>query len=254
MRTNALHVVLIKVRLQMVLVEAVTTAVTGGVILKILEPTLTSAGHKFKANLEIVLKKFDTSAQKRGVSLIALSEVPLKLLQPILEGAGNEEDDWMQSRWADLLTSASDASTQPQVHPGFADVLRQVTPTDAKLFEYVFNATILSIDETTPPDEYWHVLVEDVQSELKLNPFDLEVSADNLIRLGLFRLGGAKLLSSRGDKQAKIKRHENEVDWENLRIPYKNKCAIALSAYGWRFGNSCGLFEIWDESVSKSDV
>jgi Abortive infection alpha len=55
---------------------------------------------------------------------------------PLLEAASLQDDDELIERWAGLLANATDPAGSP-VEPGFPDVLRQLSPVDARLFDYI---------------------------------------------------------------------------------------------------------------------
>lgn len=59
-------------------------------------------------------------------------EVKWNVLFPLLEAASLDEDDDMADRWAALLANAADPLAD-EVPPSFADVLRQLTPLEARI-------------------------------------------------------------------------------------------------------------------------
>lgn len=64
--------------------------------------------------------------------------VPLKVLEPLLNAASLEEDETLAAKWAALLANAADPAQRVLVQPGFAEVLRQLTPSDALLLESLY--------------------------------------------------------------------------------------------------------------------
>lgn len=95
-----------------------------------------------------VAQEFRYFRWKRGLKIAAkaaahLQEVgreaqpvPLKVLVPVLEAGSLEDDEGMADRWAALLANAADPQGSP-VEPGFPDVLRQLSPNDARLLEHI---------------------------------------------------------------------------------------------------------------------
>lgn len=65
--------------------------------------------------------------------------VNLTVLTPLLERAGNEEDESMADRWAALLANAASADAAG-VSPSFPDVLARLSPADAQTFDAVHRA------------------------------------------------------------------------------------------------------------------
>lgn len=57
-----------------------------------------------------------------------------KLLLPILEGASLETEDDLLGRWANLLAAASSGK---DILPSYADILRQLTPADVELLDWL---------------------------------------------------------------------------------------------------------------------
>lgn len=64
-----------------------------------------------------------------------------KLFFPILQQASLEDDEYLQSRWAGLLASAA-SGEQPAVHPSFAEVLKQLSPVDAKTVDEAIDSMV----------------------------------------------------------------------------------------------------------------
>jgi hypothetical protein len=57
-----------------------------------------------------------------------------KILLPIAESASLEDDSYLQDLWSRLLASAL---TDGGLHPGFPEVLKQLTPLDAKVLNLI---------------------------------------------------------------------------------------------------------------------
>ncbi len=66
------------------------------------------------------------------------SPVPPRIFLPIIESASLEDDDYLQMRWAGLLASAS---ADPQsLSPAFVEILKELTPGQAKALEDFFES------------------------------------------------------------------------------------------------------------------
>jgi hypothetical protein len=120
---------------------------------------------------------------------------PTKLLPdvfvPLIEEAGNTEDETLSDMFAQLLATHLDENAQDKVHPSFAKILGQLAPLDAK----VLNLTAKTerearqhwgdtfIDNNAPsPTKVQDFLVEKFGEGIR-NSFDLSI--ENLDRLGL---------------------------------------------------------------------
>jgi hypothetical protein len=63
------------------------------------------------------------------------SEVPLNILQPILEGASLQDDPNLQSAWANLLANAADGRQKNRVEPSFVAMLRNLSSREVRFLE-----------------------------------------------------------------------------------------------------------------------
>jgi hypothetical protein len=66
-----------------------------------------------------------------------IEPVAPRLFFPILEAASIEADDDMQTRWAALL--ANEAVHTESVHPSFIELLKQMSPADARLLDKFYD-------------------------------------------------------------------------------------------------------------------
>jgi abortive infection alpha-like protein/uncharacterized protein DUF2806 len=106
---------------------------------------------------------------QRLIDVIGLDIQPTAMRKffPILEAKSIEDDDNMQTRWAALL--ANEATSPNSVHPSYIDILRQLSPEDAKLLDTLY--------EEVGSQKYRTIL----DSEYDVN----SLSFYNLTRLGL---------------------------------------------------------------------
>jgi hypothetical protein len=95
-------------------------------------------GAKRALNLAKVVLKAQEKAKAEGLDP---SKIPLKVIHPMLENASLEEDENLQEMWANLLKSACD-SEDDFVSPSFIEVLRQLSPSEARYFNRVFRDVI----------------------------------------------------------------------------------------------------------------
>jgi hypothetical protein len=65
-------------------------------------------------------------------------EVPLNILQPILEGASLQEDSTLQDTWANLLANAADPRNQNPVMPSFHAMLKELTSREVLFLEAIY--------------------------------------------------------------------------------------------------------------------
>ncbi len=107
---------------------------------------------------------------------------PLRIGCSVLKAvAFAAEEPEIQTMFADLLGTSSDIETRRFAHPGFADIINQLVPLDAKILR-----------ETVRPDDPFLTAYSYYGLQLKFNSEEdpqkngqIRVSVDNLVRLGL---------------------------------------------------------------------
>ncbi|MEM6868648.1 MAG: Abi-alpha family protein [Cyanobacteria bacterium P01_C01_bin.121] len=122
---------------------------------KLLGPAAEEAGQllsdrirymRFKNSLHI-LEQAKREMDLRG---IIPDTIPLKTLVPILEGASLEdEDENLQAKWANLLTSAASGDA---THPSYPKILSELTSTEARILDHVYKT---------------HQIIEPLKAEFK---------------------------------------------------------------------------------------
>jgi Abortive infection alpha len=118
--------------------------------------------------------------------------VNLTILNPLLEKAGNEEDESMANRWAALLANAA-GGAYGDVSPSFPDVLARLSPRDAQVLDAVHLAL------SSQPEEALGVV--GVASEAIAGRYDWPVSEvqfsfENLQVLGLCASGSPAMVEA----------------------------------------------------------
>ena len=133
---------------------------------------------RVKSQLKI-LAKAQKYAEEAGYEP---SVVKLNVLVPLLEGGSLEDDEDMVNRWAGLLANSARGGNGVDVPPSFPGVLRELSPTDAKILDLVFDVA------TQHPREVWQntgAVGDKIQERLGLDASRFGLSADNLYRLRL---------------------------------------------------------------------
>lgn len=84
---------------------------------------------KYK-NLCAVADKVEAAHRRRKIQGKAI-EIPPRLAIPILESAALEDDETLREVWAKLLANATDPNFTKALHPGFMEVVKQLSPDEA---------------------------------------------------------------------------------------------------------------------------
>jgi hypothetical protein len=128
-------------------------------------------------NLVQVLEKTKEILRDAG---LPATEVPPRLLLPIIEHSSIEDEESLQLLWAGLLATSSQEKNT--VSPSFIDTLKQLTPDEARHFEHV----IQTIRQTQRRDINTRTVIPTYAfTESWQAPSG--VTADTFERLGLIR-------------------------------------------------------------------
>ena len=135
--------------------------------------------------------------------------VNLKIFVPLLEAAALEEDQDMAARWAKLLATAADPRRPADIEPSFIEVLKQLSPTQAKILEVIYT----HVETQDIPCEDWHR--RGVNSDGLLAPIhtpetEFRIAVDNLVRLGLLSFA-ATFMDFLNNKDAKFQLANREL-------------------------------------------
>ncbi|MBW4462244.1 MAG: DUF4393 domain-containing protein [Nodosilinea sp. WJT8-NPBG4] len=84
------------------------------------------------------LIKYAEKSQKQIAELDAIPQaIKPKILFPIMEYSTLEDDDYLQDKWVNLLTSAAIGN---YIHPSYPRILSELSPLDAKLLEVIYKS------------------------------------------------------------------------------------------------------------------
>ncbi len=128
----------------------------------------------FKNSLK-VLEKAKRLLDERGIRPIP---VELKILIPILEGAGLEDNDDLIEMWSGLLASAAGNC---KVFPSFSHILTELSPIEARILDYIHTHK-LEIEYT---GGNYGVEKQELEKAIGLNSEEYGILILNLRRLEL---------------------------------------------------------------------
>ena len=106
-------------------------------------PPAAELGQYFAEQVRIFRFKSAVRAVEKAKEMVAaaglaIQPIDLQRLIPMLEGASLEEEDDLVSKWAGLIASAAIGS---DTLPAFADILRQLTPEEARMLDFIEDNT-----------------------------------------------------------------------------------------------------------------
>jgi len=105
-----------------------------------------------------------------------------KFALPILENASLEDDDFIQSIWAKLMVSAMDTDNEVEIRYAFIEIIKTLTPLDARILDKLFNLLAANPDTDWNNVQAYSIKKEDLCGLLNIDGRDYEVSVFNLFR------------------------------------------------------------------------
>ncbi len=135
---------------------------------------------RFKNQVKII-NKAKSFLNEKGIQP---RKVPLKTLFPLLEHMSLEEDPVMQDKWAALLANAANPTLGNKIHPGYVDILNQLTPKEVALLDFLYEE-----HQTGPPDQWKYSGYEKsfILKNIEIPDDMYNVIINNLYRLGLLQ-------------------------------------------------------------------
>lgn len=154
---------------------------------------------------------------------------------PALEAlryTGTEEE--LSNLYANLLASSMDAKTVADAHPGFVEIIKQLTPDEAKLLSYFSTATNLPIitlrEESGPPHGGGIDVVKKLsyfgEEALCQNNELVPTYLDNLSRLGLIKIP-ENYYYTNSEIYDKLNNHPRTISFK-AEIDSRNRAITAL--------------------------
>lgn len=154
-------------------------------------------GEKQKIKQEKYIEEFKQELNNKilDISEENLKEPPMNIVGPAIESSKYfYEEKYYRKMFSNLLAAACDKSKFNKIHPSYTEIIKQLSPLDAKLlnmFKYYNTyplATLQIIDQEkkiTPCIQYLFFFKERNNEFDALEHAQLTTSLDNLIRLGI---------------------------------------------------------------------
>uniref|UniRef100_B8HJK8 DUF4393 domain-containing protein n=1 Tax=Cyanothece sp. (strain PCC 7425 / ATCC 29141) TaxID=395961 RepID=B8HJK8_CYAP4 len=165
-----------------------------GFLSTILGPAAKEAGELFADNVKFIrwknslriLEKAQKEIEIRGIQP---KKVPLKTLLPILEGASLESDDEnLQAKWSNLLTSAVSGGSS---HPSYPKILSELEHFEARILDYLYlfelklvsrKAELNKVEQQYPGRN--NLALRKQKTEEVINSFDIPRDCFQLSKIG----------------------------------------------------------------------
>lgn len=174
---------------------------------------------KNKINLVLKAKRF---LEDKGIDPKAV--LP-KVVVPILEAGSLETDEDMKTRWAVLLANAASPEWDNRILPGYTDILRQLTPLQARILDWIWN----NVGD--------HVRDELIIKEFGLTPEDYDLLASDLHRLQL--IDGRRQVTEPYEAGALVDENINYASGVPRWTTASNYFIIGLTPLGVEFLRAC---------------
>jgi hypothetical protein len=144
------------------------------------------------------VKIFQRTEKMLNHAGLSANPIPPRLFLPAIQAASTENDETLQELWAALLANASQGRGGTPVLPSFVEVLKEMTPEEARLMKKVWQVVTVprSADGYTPRDRGHFVgnfasleslegLGEPTTRMLSERDLQVALMIDDIVRLGL---------------------------------------------------------------------
>ena len=172
---------------------------------------------------------------------------------PVLQNASITEEKDLRKMYANLLANSMNKVVKNGVHPGFVQIINQLSPDEAKILKYIYGVKVIPTITVRyeAEDGAGYDIVRnfsiigtliECEEKIRLNKY-----FDNLIRLGLVYSSNA--LSHLTDKSKYVPLKEDKFILDLIekakkyKEPYNNakinEGFIAITDYGLEFCSNC---------------
>jgi len=162
----------------------------------------------------------------------------------------------LRDLYISLLAQSIDKETAHHGHPAFVDVIRQMTPDEAKLLHYIRahggGAPVIDLFQTKGSDRKFivnNISLLGIQAECDYP--DLAPSyIDNLIRLRLLKepsnmkIADPKVYTDLTESEV-LKKAKQEANLAEGFVFGTDQKAVSMTEYGKQFCNACGIGFFW---------
>lgn len=255
----------------------------GGFVSRVIGPASTQVGgvledwtryFRFR-NLLAIADKVEAIQSRRKIEGKTMP-IPPRIAIPMLESAALEDDETLQTVWARLIANSTDPNCNTALHPGYIDVIKQMSPDEAiildsfrklKSYPILFsNHVARTVEDIGSPlggfygvsgnrenKSYRKIHEKYIEhcGPLSLKkPSDVQVYIDNLLRLRIVELGYDFARGSGGNPYLGL----GQTKDLSVSIPARDEY-LRMTIFGQSFITACiSENSTGDESVSVPDL
>jgi len=177
------------------------------------------------------------AAEENGFSV---GFVKPAFFQPLLEAASLEDDESLHERWVALLANAARTDCDVEILPCFPDILRQLTPDEARFMDKVYDESHL-----TDPDRLEAIRAANPNVTVNIPLEALGISASSLKSVSSLMIDNLERLMLVTRTAVEISRTE---EIRNVMPPANH---LYLSTLGKAFVRACRLKPVCQGEVVK---
>ena len=191
--------------------------------------------------LKILQNKVDNIPEDR------LTEPPLNVVGPALEGIGKyyHDEEYLRELFASLICSSMQKNSR--VHPSFVEIIKQLSPSDAEFFTSLFEemtATINNHPIIIPLDkrnvEFVHIYSKFEIDTKKLSAFiSLSETNKNIKYLNIANLSRLQLINPKKTILSFDEMKKHGISLDNYDDVIVEKYTIFVTEYGYDFYDVC---------------
>lgn len=203
--------------------------------------------HAARSSLEPRINKFkeDIVSKVAEIPVERVVDPPLNIVGPTLEAAKYHiEHDEIRELFAQLIASSMDSETQELTHPSFVEVIKQLSPFDAKILKLIKTNSSLPIasirayldSDKTKISRPYSLIIDDIIPFPDMNIANCHhyrSAIKNLQRLSLITIDYINVVD--GDNHYSLL--DNHPILQECIYEYRNHSALSKRSFEYRGGN-----------------
>lgn len=209
-----------------------------------LEKWILNKEYNIKEIEKLLEEKLENIPEEKIVSPEPYVAIPA--LQAISYSINSEE---LRNMYANLLSKSMNIDTKDSVHPAFTEIIKQMSPTDARILEKFVKSTSITIPlidliERNVKDRSYNPLLSNLTNIFDFDNITISVSIDNLLRLGLIQIPEGKIIPDFSAYETITSSYQFNEFKKNHKLPKgyeidEIKKLILVSELGRSFSEIC---------------